>query len=132
MCRISKERRVLPSLHLNGNPLPWVRDGIHLGNNFQNQYDGLKKDILIKRANFINKSCELDQEFHFANPDTIMQLNRIYNLHFTGSPLWDLFGPEMLKLEKSWNVAVRKIFKLPYNTHKYFIEPTSKMCHFNS
>ena len=50
-------------------------------------------------------------------------------MHFTGSPLWDLFCPEVKKLENSWNVTIRKIFNLPFNTHKYFIEPVSNMVH---
>ena len=43
-------------------------------------------------------------------------------MHFTGSPLWNLFCPEMTKLESSYNINVRKIFKLPFNSHRCFIE----------
>ena len=50
-------------------------------------------------------------------------------MHFTGSPLWDLSCPEIKKLENSWNVVIRKTFNLPFNTHKYFIEPVSNMVH---
>ena len=69
-----KKERNLPSVHLNGNPLPWSTDGIHLGNNFENSYNGLRKDIKIKRASFINKSCELLQEFHFPDPRTFLEV----------------------------------------------------------
>jgi hypothetical protein len=34
-----KKERDLPSIYLCGNPLPWVKEGIHLGNNFENQYN---------------------------------------------------------------------------------------------
>ena len=40
--------------------------------------------------------------------------------------LWDLFGTEAKRLEKSWNVSLRKILRLPYNaqiftrTYNYF------------
>ena len=46
-----KKERNLPSIFLCGNPLPWVREGIHLGNNFSNKYDGMLRDIMIKEQN---------------------------------------------------------------------------------
>ena len=39
-----------------GNDLPWVKVGKHAGQNVTNKADGLKKDILIKRAKFIDKN----------------------------------------------------------------------------
>ena len=53
----------------------------------------------------------------------------IYNCHFTGSPLWDLFGEEAVHLEKSWNICVRKAFGLPRTTHRNLIEPLSDQWH---
>ena len=124
-----QKERPLKNIILNGNPLPWVKEGVHLGNYFENKYNGMCRDIQIKRAQFINKSCELLQEFSFAHPCTILKMHCIYNLHFTGSPLWNIFGPDIVRLENSWNVCVRKIFGLPFNSHRYFIEPLSKMKH---
>ena len=51
--------RPLPSIILNENPLPWVSAGVHLGNNFENVYNGLKKDIRMKRATFIGKQSQI-------------------------------------------------------------------------
>ena len=121
--------RPLPNVIMGGNSLPWVKEGVHLGNHFGNNYNGMKKDILVKRATFIGKNCELLQEFAYATPSTVLKLNEIYNLHFTGSPIWDLFCPEALQLEKTWNISIRKIFNLPLQTHKYFIEPISGKNH---
>ena len=53
----------------------------------------------------------------------------IFNCHFTGSPLWDLFGAETDHLEKAWNICIRKTFDLPPTTHRYFIEPISEVWH---
>ena len=124
-----KKDRELPSIILCGNPLPWVKEGIHLGNNLENKYNGMARDIKIKRASYIDKNCELLQEFMFCHPNTRFQTNVIYNSHFTGSPIWDLFSQEAKMLENTWNVSVRRMFELPYATHRYLVEPVSGHLH---
>ena len=69
------------------------------------------------------------QEFYYCNPHVKFYLNNIYNTHFTGSELWNLFGPEMDKIVKTWNVSCRKIFNIPLNTHKFLIEPITGSQH---
>ena len=83
----------------------------------------------MKRAEFISKSCELQQEFSFAHPKTVLQTHQIFNLHFTGSPIWNMFCSDFVKLENTWNVTIRKIFQLPLQAHRYLIEPISKVNH---
>ena len=124
-----KKDRPLPCVTLAGNSLPWVKEGIHLGNQFETNYNGMRKDIITKRASFIGKNCELIQEFSYASPQTLLKINSIYNLHFTGSPIWDLFSPETIQLEKTWNISIRKMFNLPLQTHRYLIEEISEMNH---
>ena len=107
----------------------WVSGGVHLGNHVSNSYDGMRHDIKVKRANFINKNIELNQEFSFCHPSTKVKMNHIYNFHFTGSSLWDLFSREAIMLENSWNTSVRVMFDLPLQTHRYLIEPVSQTKH---
>ena len=83
----------------------------------------------MKKGSFIAKNYELIQEFYFAHPISKLKMSLIYNCHFTGSPLWDLFSQEAIKLENSWNVFIRKIYDLPMTTHRYFIEPVSQQLH---
>ena len=90
----------LKKIILNGNELPWVDCGKHIGNNIENNLDGMQKDIRIKRATYIQKNCELNQEFHFTHPSTKVHINNVYNSSFTGSPLWDLFSESAESLEK--------------------------------
>ena len=121
--------RPLKQVVLCGNHLPWVNNGKHLGNTIENNINGMKMDIKQKRAKFIAKNNELNQEFHFAHPKTKIELNRIYNGHFTGSPLWDLFSRETEMLCNSWNKSVRLMLGVPLNTHRYFLEPLSGLKH---
>ena len=89
----------------------------------------MKDDILSKRARFIQKNCELNQEFSFAHPKTKIFINNTFNCHLTGSPLWDLSSKEVDSFERTWNVSVRKMLDLPVDTHKYLIEPLSGTPH---
>ena len=69
------------------------------------------------------------QEFHFAHPSTLVNVNNIYNTHFYGSRLWNLFSKEVNKIEKSWNVSKLNIYKLHRKTYKYLIEPITGTRH---
>ena len=114
---------------LCGNPLPWVESGKHLGQFFMNKIDGMKYDIKVKRAKFIDKSYDLLQEYHFAQPRIKLKMNKIFNSHFTGSTIWDLFSHEASMLENSWNRNIRIMFQLPLETLHYFICPISGRRH---
>ena len=121
-----KSERPIRQVNLCGNPLPWVTHGKHLGNTIENKINGMKRDIMNKRATFIDKNNTLIQEFNFAHPKTKMEMNRIYNNHFTGSPIWDLFSRESEMLYNSWNRSVRLMCDLPLQTHRYFLEPLAQ------
>ena len=75
---------------LNGNPLPWVTSGKYLGKRLTNIQNGYQQDAKEKRARYIERNCELNQEFHFAHPSVKCHLNRVYNSSFYGSSIWDL------------------------------------------
>ena len=59
--------RPLPSMHLFGNPLPWVKSGKHLGITVSNKIGRMKTNILIKRAEYINRNNDILQEFLFSH-----------------------------------------------------------------
>ena len=71
---------------------------------------------------YVEKNIDLNQEFYFAHSDTKLAINKIYNSHFSGSPLWDLFGIGARNIETSYNKSVKYMLDLPYATHRYLIE----------
>ena len=123
------KERPLRKLKLCGNELPWWPTGKHLGNKIEDKIDGMRMDMKEKRARFIDRNNELCQEFHFAHPETKVKINNIYNSHFTGSPLWNLFCKEAESIEKTWNVAFRIMYDLPRESHRYFVEELSGSPH---
>ena len=127
----TRKPTTLQDIRLCGNVLPWVDSFKHLGNCISNGSSLTDLDITTKRAQYISKCLELDQEFHFASGKTKFELNSIYNFHFTGSPLWDLFGKSALSLEATYNKSVKNMFNLPLETHRSLIEPITNKPHLS-
>ena len=125
--------RPLRKLKLCGNELPWVEKGKHLGVKVTNDTRNiLGDDIMEKRARYIQSNNELMQEFSFSHSRTKAFINRVFNSHFYGSVLWNLFGKESHRLYNTWSVSVRKMFRVDRKTHRYLIEPISRMQHIKS
>ena len=68
---------ILRDIRLCGNVLPWVNAFKHLGNSISNSTCLTDLDITTKRAQYISKCLELDQEFYFATGRTKYELNSI-------------------------------------------------------
>ena len=124
-----RDKRDVKNIILNGKELPWVTTAKHLGSKITDCPGALSNDLMEKRATFINKVNELNQEFYFAHPATKTKINNVFNSYFYGSTLWNLFGYEFERLEKSWNVSQRILLGLPRNSHRYFIAPLSRTRH---
>ena len=91
---LQKDRVLKRKMKLCGNYLPWESSGKHIGNKIINEKNIMKQDIKEKRARYISKNNEICQEFFFAHPRTKFKINQIWNSHWSGSVLWDLFSSE--------------------------------------
>ena len=81
---------VLPDpLQLNGVNLPWVASADHLGHSLH-QDCTMEQDSKVKRAKFIDKTCELRETFDFAHPELIIKAAQIYASDAYGFMLYDL------------------------------------------
>ena len=98
----------------------------------ENKINDIKADLSCKRAAYISKNNEILQEFHFSHPKTKIMINSIYNSHFTGSCLWDLFSPDAIRLENTWNVSMRLMLDIPRESHRRLIEPLSDTTHLKT
>ena len=101
------KNRELRKLKLCGNELPWVNTGRHLGMRLDNGSDIFQRDILEKRARYIQGNNQLMQEFAFADSSTKILINTIYNSHHYGSVLWDLYSREANMVYDMWNVSIQ-------------------------
>ena len=118
-CLAFLKNRNLKNIKLKARDLPWVDAAKHLGCRIGLKNHGLAQDLMEKRALYINKVNELNEEFYYAPPNT----------HLYGSQLWDLFSTEANRLEKTWNISQRIMLDIPRNTHRFFIEPLTETQH---
>ena len=114
-------------MRLCGNPLQWVDSIKHLGITISNMIDGCQKDIMSKRARYIQRSNELLQEFYFAHSDTKMQVNSIYISQFSESNCWDLTSRASAMFEATFNRYIKLTYNLPYLTHRNILPVISKV-----
>ena len=113
-------------ISLDGINLPWSDTYEHLGHVLCK--DGsLKLDVDLKRRSFIGKYHELRQELKNPYPIVFMNLILIYNSHFYGSNLWNLFA--INDVYTAWNNVFRYVFDLPRCTHRYLLEPVTECKH---
>ena len=71
----------------------------------------------------------LRQEFYFVEPDVMMRIVEIYTMSFYGSSIYNIFSNEVEKIFSTYNKYVRSVFKIPMDTHRYFIEELSGLPH---
>ncbi len=88
-----------------------------------------RKYINKRKGCFIQCVNEICIEFAFAHPKYRAKLLQIYGTRFYGSNLWDLYSKEFMSLGKTWNVAIRKVYNVPFQTHCRFLQHVSQLKH---
>jgi hypothetical protein len=126
-----QKERPLAELKLCGNYLPWVGKITHLGITITNSKNILETDMNIKKARYVARNIELNQEFHFASDVSKLRINDVYNSSWYGSVLYNIYSTETVKIESSYNRSVKIIIDLPYETHRSLIEPVSGLRHLS-
>jgi hypothetical protein len=107
---------VHPILYINDSPIEYVNEWRHLGNIIDiSQSDS---SCIINRRNIsIGQINEV--LCFFAKLDSIAKTKLLYAYcsSFYGSVLWDLQRTELQRLCSAWRVALRRIWRVPRNTH---------------
>ena len=100
-----QKSRPLSQHTLCGRQLPWVDRIVHLGITITNDSNTLRTDMTIRKARYVGRNVELNQEIFFAAPAT--KINYINNSSCFGSTLYQLFEAESEKIESSYNRSVK-------------------------
>ena len=59
----------------------------------------------------------------------MVKLLNIYVTSFYGSNLWDLYSADVDRIFKSWNVTIRNVYDVPWQTHRYLVVVISNCSH---
>ena len=108
---------VAPKMYLCGQLIPLVQKVTHLGHIVSNSLND-NDDVIGKRAAFIGQVNFILNTFRMLKPQYLHKIFTIYCTSFYGSQLWKLNELALNPLLKSYNIALRKIFQLPYNSHR--------------
>ena len=110
------------NIHLDGGKLKWVNCARHLANLITwNLKDD--DDIQLKRGYFYGSVNNLCAKFKVIlnNPDVASKLVYALCCSFYGSQQWDFSSKSFDDICTTWQKAVRRIFNLPYRTHRYLL-----------
>ena len=68
---------------------------------------------------------------HYSHlqPDVLCRLFKSYCCSFYGSFLWQYNSKDFEKMCITWNKAVRKMYSLPYHTHRWILGPLTNQRH---
>ena len=109
------------NIYLDGEKLKWVNCARHLGNLIT--WNLKDDDIQLKRGYFYGSVNNLCAKFKgiLNNPDVASKLFYAHCCSFYGSQQWDLSSKSFDDICTAWQKAVRRIFNLPYRTHRYLL-----------
>jgi hypothetical protein len=117
-----------PKIFLNGQLLSWCKKVKHLGHMLSCCLSS-ESDIACKKGSFISCVNNIQAEFPFAHPSIKVKLLQIYGCSFYGSNLWDLYHSSADHLFKTWNIALRRLYGLPYQSHTRFLDNICNVRH---
>ena len=59
----------------------------------------------------------------------LSKIFKTFCCNFYGSPIWDFNSTGFRKICTTWNIGVRTVLKLPFDTHCYFLGPLLRQNH---
>ena len=79
-------------------------------------------DTKIRRAIFIDRSVELREQLHYAEPAEVLRALSVYCCDGYGAMLWPLAQEPAQQYFRAWNTAVKLAHHVPRNTFTYLTE----------
>jgi hypothetical protein len=108
-------------LTLCGDQLPWVPSAVHLGHELH-ESGLMEHDVVVKRAQFIDKSVEVRNMFEWAAPAEVLVALKTYCSDFYGSMLWDLGSEKASQVYSAWDTAVKLTWSCPRWTRTFLLQ----------
>ncbi len=108
------------NITLNGNQMKWANSVKDLGNYLA--YDlSESEEIRHKRATFIWRANGILVKYQDAVLEVKMYLLNSYCCHLYVSQAWCFADKSVGNITTAWNKGVRKIWKLPYDSHRVLL-----------
>ena len=111
------------NIMFKGNIIPMVQTEKHLGHLVGNYSDINKCKIVTACNQAVGKLNFILSQLSNCNPKIMYRLFKNYALFMYGSQLWNYSSDTINNVSVMWRKCVRKIFRIPYNTHCSLISP---------
>ena len=106
---------------LGQNTINLVESVRHLGNYFNIQLSDISiTDCMRKRSTLIGSVNKLMANFSHLQAHVLCTIFKTFCCNYYESPIWDINSPGFGKICATWNIGVRSVLKLPFDTHSYF------------
>ena len=103
-----------------GRLLPFVKTALHLGHTLA-QDGTMNQDAKIRRAQYIDRTTDIRNMFHFANPSQMLAAVDKYVGDHYGVMLYNLYDESSQKYFRCWGTLTKLCWDVPRATHKYFV-----------
>ncbi len=111
---------VKTSVKLCGAILKWVDKVKHLGNYLQYNLCNAKK-VTMKKSDLIQRVNTLLVTPRQSTDTIISKVFTSKCVHFYGAQAWNFKDKAFVDFQRAWNRCVRRLLKLPYETHKIYL-----------
>ena len=100
--------------------LPFVKTALHLGHTLA-QDGTMNQDAKIRRAQYTDRTTDIQNMFHFANPAQMLAAADKYVGDHYGVMLYNLYDESSEKYFRCWGTLTKLCWDVPRATHKYFV-----------
>jgi hypothetical protein len=119
------------SVSLNGNLIAWNCSAKHLGNFISSDMSD-DTDCKYKNSCFIGSVNKLIGNFGQLYSHVKCKLFSSYCTSFYGSQMWRLSCKGLVKVCTSWQVAIRRLLRLPRTAHRWTLGPLHNALHIRT
>ena len=123
----SKKHHVINNVSLNDKTLSWVKNVKHLGNYLDSDMSETT-EIRMKRSDLCYRVNHVIASLGKCKSDVMSKVFNSKCSHFYGAQAWNLEDRNVVNFQSMWNRSVRRLFALPYTTHRSLLPLLNNTC----
>jgi len=109
-----------PDIQLCGDRLMWVDSVKHLGHKIKFNLSEAD-DVRMKRCDLFNRVNTVVATLGKCDDTVLSKIFTTQCAHLYGTNIWNFSDKSVVEYVTAWNRSVRRIFQLPYQTHRRFL-----------
>ena len=122
VCVLFSKQRVAskPDIYLCGDKLMWVDSVKHLGHKIMYNLSETE-DVRMKKCDLFNRVNSVVATLGTCPDNVLRKIFSTQCAHLYGTVIWSFSDKSVVDYITAWNRSVRRLFHLPYQTHRRFL-----------